>query len=594
VAHACALVGEFCLVTESITDRIRIRSAGATTGFLTERSPLLQRIFASRGVAGDAGLATGLDALLPVSSLAGVQQAAELLIAHRHRRVRVIGDFDVDGATSTAVMLRALRSWGFAEVSFTVPDRFRFGYGLTPGIVDHVAPLEPTLLVTVDNGISSLEGVARAKSLGMDVLITDHHLPGGELPLADVIVNPNLRGSTFGSRALAGVGVAFYVLAALRRRLQERGELPPQALAMTGLLDLVALGTVADMVPLDANNRILVAQGLRRIRAGQCVAGIRALLSQAQRECEQVVASDMGFAVAPRLNAAGRLEDMSLGVRCLLSDDAIEVKRCAEELDALNRQRREIEAGMQEKAREAIRSIDPLLREGRHAGICLYDASWHQGVVGLVASRVKDRLGRPVVAFAPEEQEGLLRGSARSIPGVHIRDVLEAIATREPQLIERFGGHAMAAGMTLRAANLDTFARAFEAEVTRWMRDVPAEDVIWTDGELEEGDFSLVTAQLLRTASPWGQAFPEPSFVGEFDIESSRIIGERHVKFWLRPAGSARLRLDAIAFNLLDGETRTAAPAGRARLVFRLDVNHFQGNARLQLLVDHVEQKPRP
>ena len=574
-------------MTAPLLPTIRARSSAAPTPALTTLAPLLQRIYAARGVQDTEELAPGLGGLLPVSSLPGATAAAALLLSHRAGRVLVVGDFDVDGATSTALMLRALRGWGFGDVQFQVPDRFRFGYGLSPAIVDHVAPLAPALLVTVDNGISSQEGVARARELGMDVLITDHHLPGARLPDATVIVNPNLPDSPFGSRALAGVGVAFYVLAALHRQLQQAGELPPSAPALPDLLDLVALGTVADLVPLDRNNRILVAQGLRRIRAGRCAPGILALLETGKRDFRHVVTSDLGFTVAPRLNAAGRLEDMALGIRCLLGEDATEVRGQAAELDALNRQRREIEGEMQAQAIAAVRAIDRNLREAQHAGVCLFDAGWHQGVVGLVASRVKDRLGRPVVAFAPAD-DGQLRGSARSIAGVHIRDVLEAIATREPTLIERYGGHAMAAGMTLRPERLDEFARAFEAEVAERLRGIEAQNVIWTDGALAEDDFNLGTALQLRDAAPWGQAFPEPSFDGEFEIESTRIVGERHVKFWLRPAGT-RLRLDAIAFNLLDGERHSVPPGGRMRMVYRLDVNHYQGEQRLQLLIDHVE-----
>lgn len=571
----------------SALPRILPRACGAAEQ-LASTAPLLRRIFAARGVASCAELNFELGALLPVRSLPGVEQAAELLLAHRGRRVLVVGDFDVDGATSTAVLLRGLRSFGFAHVDFAVPDRFRFGYGLQPGIVEHVLPRSPSLIVTVDNGVASVEGVAFAQRHGIDVLVTDHHLPGAELPSAQVIVNPNLPGSPFGSRALAGVGVAFYVLVALRQLMLSRGLLPPQALPPAALLDLVALGTVADMVPLDANNRILVSQGLRRIRAGRCVPGIRALLSLGQRTPSHVVASDLGFAVAPRLNAAGRLDDMSLGIRCLIEDDEATVAAIAAQLDSLNRERRGIEAQMQAQAMAAVRGLAGRIAEsGRHAGVCLFDPGWHQGVVGLVAGRVKDRLSRPVVAFAPADDGTTLRGSARSIAGVHIRDVFEAIATRQPGLIERFGGHALAAGITLRPEALDEFSRAFEQEVAR-LRD-PGDGVppIWTDGPLADSDLTLSTARLLRDAAPWGQAFPEPCFDGEFEIDSTRVVGERHVKLWLRPCGST-LRVDAIAFNLLDAELQREPPAGRVRAVYRLDVNHYQGQERLQLVIEHL------
>jgi len=553
--------------------------------------PLLRRIYAARGITGPEQLVTGLEALLPVGGLEGVEQAAALLLAHREGRVLVVGDFDADGATSTALVIRALSDWGFRSVDFLVPDRFKYGYGLTPGIVAEASTRTPTLIVTVDNGMSSIEGVAAARALGIAVLITDHHLPGAALPDADAIVNPNLPGSAFGSRALAGVGVAFYVLAALQRLLQSMGKWSAGNRPVTQWLDLVALGTVADLVPLDANNRILVEQGLRRIRAGQCVPGMRALLEIAKRPSAELIAADLGFAVGPRLNAAGRLDDMSIGIRCLLSDDALQARALAAELDVLNRQRREIEAGMQAQAQAAVRHLGPLASDGRKVALCLFDATWHQGVVGLVASRIKDRVGRPVVAFAPAGDGVQLRGSARSIPGIHIRDVFEAMAARDPGLIVRFGGHAMAAGLTLDAARLDDFARSFEAQVTEWMHRVDGEDAIWTDGQLDEADIELATAQLLRAAGPWGQAFPEPSFDGEFDIESARVLGERHVKFWLRPAGS-RTRFDAIAFNLLEPEGRSAPPAGRVRMAYRLDVNHYQGERRLQLLVDHVQETP--
>jgi single-stranded-DNA-specific exonuclease len=565
---------------------VRRRDAAAVQDFPADLPPLLQRIYAARQVTSAAQLATGLDALLPVSRLENVQPAAALLLQHARGRILVVGDFDADGATSTALMLRALRNWGFDQVDFLVPDRFRFGYGLTPQIVALAAERKPTLLVTVDNGISSVEGVAAARAAGMDVLITDHHLPGATLPAANVTVNPNVPGSLFGSRALAGVGVAFYVLAALQRTMQAAGVWQKDFRPVSHWLDLVALGTVADVVPLDANNRVLVAQGMRRINAGQCVAGIRALLQLAQREPGHIVAADLGFAVGPRLNAAGRLDDMSIGIRCLLGDDPAEVQQLAAQLDQLNRQRREIEGQMQEQALAAVRGLGPLRADGGRAGLTLYDASWHQGVVGLVASRVKDHTGRPVIAFAPAGDDEL-RGSARSIPGVHIRDVIDQVAVSNPALIRRFGGHAMAAGLTIGAADLDVFARAFDAAVARWLRNCEPDDAVWTDGELAETEISLATAELLRTAGPWGQAFPEPSFDGQFEVESARVIGEKHVKFWLRPVG-ARARFDAIAFNLLDGVRFSSPPQGRLHLAYRLDINHWQGERRLQLLVEHV------
>jgi single-stranded-DNA-specific exonuclease len=418
------------------------------------------------------------------------------------------------------------------------------------------------------------------------VLITDHHLPGSSLPNANVIVNPNVPGSRFASRALAGVGVAFYVVAALRRRLADSGSLPPGALPSAELLDLVALGTVADVVPFDANNRILVSQGLARIRAGRCGQGISALLEVARRERGNVIAADLGFAVAPRLNAAGRLTDMSIGIRCLLADDPTEARMLAQELDRLNNERRSIEARMQAEARTAVRSLREPASGVRRAGVCLFDPGWHQGVVGLVASRLKERLRRPVIAFAPADAQ-TLRGSARSIPGIHIRDVLDAIAARDGSLIQKFGGHAMAAGLTLPLASLDVFARAFDAECERALDRHGSPDVIETDGELDEHELGLPTAQALRAGGPWGPGFPEPLFDGLFRIHSARVVGERHLKLRLL-APEGRGQFDAIAFNFLDEEEPAALPSGLARLVYRLDSNEYLGESRLQFVVEHL------
>ncbi len=547
--------------------------------------PVLERVYAARGVRSAADLDTSLARLLPVGTLEGIAAAVDLLLQHRTAgRVLIIGDFDADGATSSALMVRALRSLGFA-VDFLVPNRFQFGYGLTPGIVSLAAARAPTLIVTVDNGISSNAGVAAARARGIDVLITDHHLPGALLPDANVIVNPNLAGSRFGSRALAGVGVAFYVMAALARRLEQAGL--PASGGAAQLLDLVALGTVADLVPLDANNRVLVAQGLKRIRAGRCVAGIRALLAIAGRPAHELTASDLAFGVAPRLNAAGRLDDMTIGIQCLLEDDLATAEPLAARLDELNRERRSIEARMQQVALEAVRCLaDPGPGALQRSGVCLFDESWHQGVVGLVASRVKDRLRRPVIAFALAD-EASLRGSARSVAGIHIRDVLDSIATRHPDLIERFGGHAMAAGVSLERAKLDRFARAFDEEVARWTAGAPAADTIETDGELAPAEIALDTAQALRSGGPWGQAFPEPCFDGLFSIRSARVIAERHVKMWVEVPSGGRA-FDAMAFNHLEEGAQFVPPAGLAQLVYRLEVNEYQGERRLQLLIDHL------
>ena len=572
-----------------MTLRIERRDGAAPDGWGEGLHPVLRRVYAARGVRGDDELALTLSQLLPVGTLEGVDAAVELLCAHRGpgRKVLVVGDFDADGATSSVLIVRALRAWGFADVDFLVPNRFEFGYGLTPEIVALGAQRAPTLIVTVDNGVASMAGVAAARARGIDVLVTDHHLPGAELPAANVMVNPNLAGSRFGSRALAGVGVAFYVMVALKRALDAAGLVDRAAPSPAEWLDLVALGTVADVVPLDRNNRVLVAQGLARIRAGRCVPGLRALLEIAQRDRADLTAGDLGFAIAPRLNAAGRLDDMSIGIRCLLAEREAEARSLAARLDQLNTERRAIKAQMQSQALAAVRHLGPLAARGarQRAGVCLYDPAWHQGVVGLVASRVKERLRRPVVAFA-QGSDGQLRGSARSVAGVHVRDVFENIAARDPGLIVRFGGHAMAAGLTLDAGRLDAFAAAFDAEVARWLGANADLDRLETDGGLAPGELCLATAEALRAGGPWGAAFPEPLFDGRFRIERTRIVGEKHLKMWVEPAGSARC-FDAIAFNLLADEG-ARPPAGEVCLVYRLDVNVYQGERRLQLLVDHV------
>ncbi|HET9388771.1 MAG TPA: single-stranded-DNA-specific exonuclease RecJ [Steroidobacteraceae bacterium] len=576
------------------TLRVVRRIAASECGELGPQvHPVLQRIYAARGIRCAAELDTSLDKLLPVGTLEGVAPAVDLLVAHRSGRVLVIGDFDADGATSTALVVRALRSWGFASVDFLVPNRFEFGYGLTPEIVALAAGRSPTLIVTVDNGISSLEGVREARRRGIGVLITDHHLTGSEIPDADVIVNPNVPGSRFGSRALAGVGVAFYVMAGLKRRLDELRLLGAAVPGAAEFLDLVALGTIADLVPLDANNRVLVLQGLKRIRAGRCVPGILALLEIADRRRGDLGASDLAFAVAPRLNAAGRLDDMTIGIQCLLADHADAARGLAGRLDALNVERRAIEARMQMDALAAVRRLtDPGPRALHRSGVCLYDDSWHQGVVGLVAGRMAERLRRPVIAFALAGEEQL-RGSARSVRGIHVRDVLDAIATREPGLIDRFGGHAMAAGLTLGRGQLDRFARAFDEEVARWAGNGTAADAVETDGELSVHEIALETADALRAGGPWGQAFPEPCFDGMFAIRSARVVADRHLKMWVEVPRTGR-SFDAIAFNHIEAGSEFIAPRGDVQLVYRLDINDYQGERRLQLLVDHVLSGNQP
>ncbi len=563
---------------------IRRRTQPIPTNFAGHLHPVLRRVYAARGIANDSELDLSLERLLPVGSLEGLDAATQLLAAHRAAgRVLVIGDFDTDGATSTALLVRALRALHFAHVDFLVPNRFRFGYGLTPEIVALAAARAPSLIVTVDNGVSSVAGVEAAREIGVPVLVTDHHLPGAVLPRAAVIVNPNLPGSRFASSALAGVGVAFYLAAALARALGE------SSFRAADYLDLVALGTVADMVALDRNNRILVSQGIKRIRAGRCVAGIRALLEAAGRDRAQLIAADLGFAVAPRLNAAGRLTDMSVGIACLLTDDDFEAQRLAAMLTQLNDERREIEQRMQLEAVDLAED----LREGEAAeslGICLFDESWHQGVVGLVAGRIKDRLHRPVIAFARAE-DGSLRGSARSVPGINIRDALDSVATQRPDLIDRFGGHAMAAGLSLRESNLVDFRLAFAAEVARRSNPELLSGAIYSDGALSPAELCIGTAEALRSAGPWGQGFPEPAFDGQFIVEEARLVGDKHMKMRLRLPHSGAQSIDAIAFGYVGSPSENADLSGGSaiQLVYRLEVNEYRGTARVQLNCQHVK-----
>lgn len=566
---------------------IRRRESGAQVDLPDTLHPLLRRLYAARGIDQAQQLELELPELIPVSRLGGIDAAVELLCRHfkAGSLIIVVGDFDADGATSTALVVRHLQRLGFARVDFLVPNRFQYGYGLTPGIVELAARQQPGLIITVDNGISSHAGVELARSLGIDTLITDHHLAAETLPPADAIVNPNAPGDDFPSKALAGVGVAFYLMAALSRVMRERG-LCERAPPVTDLLDLVALGTVADLVPLDRNNRILVHQGLRRIRAGRCSAGIQALLAVSNREACNVLAADLGFQLGPRLNAAGRLDDMSIGIQCLLSDDPAVARMLAGELSQLNRDRKELELQMQQEALsriEQMRAEDPQLP----LGLCLFDEAWHQGVVGLVASRVKDRVHRPVIAFARAD-DSTLKGSARSVPGVHIRDVLDAVATRRPELIEKFGGHAMAAGLSLPATAYPDFAAEFDAEVRRWMSIDDAIGVVQSDGELQDGELTLDVAQLVQQAGPWGQGFPEPLFDGCFRVARVRVLGERHLKLEVRTAGGAYC--EAIAFRHFDHDDAPRVQVDdQVALAYRLDVNRYNGSQRLQLIVEHLQ-----
>lgn len=567
--------------------RIVRRSCGTLDQFPAIH-PLLQRIYAGRGVSRADDLDLGLERLLPIRELGNIDAAVALLLRHRQSGgpILVIGDFDADGATSTALVVRQLRRLAFPAVDFLVPNRFEYGYGLTPEIVALAATQSPALIITVDNGISSHAGVEAARQAGIETLITDHHLPAATLPAAAVIVNPNAPGESFPSKALAGVGVAFYVMAALTRKLQELG-LTPDPVPVSDLLDLVALGTVADLVPLDRNNRVLVQQGLRRIRAGRCTPGIRALLEVAGKRSENCVATDLGFQVGPRLNAAGRLDDMTIGIKCLLADDLGAARLLAGRLAQLNQDRKELELRMQQDAFSVVadmRADDVTLP----LGLCLFEEDWHQGIVGLVASRVKERTHRPVIAFARADA-GTLKGSARSVPGVHIRDVLDSVATRNPGLIQRFGGHAMAAGLTLHEEHLVPFRIAFDTEVRRWMTQDDAHGVIHSDGLLATHDFTLDTARLMRESGPWGQAFPEPTFDGRFHVIESRTLSERHLKLKVRAAGTGPV-CEAIAFRYFDHDGAVPVkPQQEVEIAFRLDVNEYAGNERLQLLVEHLE-----
>ncbi len=565
------------------------RSCSSTEQFPVDLHPVLRRVYAARAVESADDLDYSLERLIPPAELGGLTGAVDLLEAavSGHQRIVVVGDFDADGATSCALCMRALRAMGATEIHYLVPNRFEYGYGLTPEIVNVAAELQPDLIMTVDNGISSIEGVAAASQQGIKVLITDHHLPGKQLPAAAAIVNPNNIGDGFPSKNLAGVGVAFYVMLALRARLRDKGWFRNEAIAEPNLaqyLDLVALGTVADVVPLDRNNRILVQQGVQRMRAGRCVPGIRALLEVAGRSLSRLVSTDLGFTVGPRLNAAGRLDDMSLGIECLLADDAKAASEMAARLDALNRERKDIESDMQSRALEAIENLK-LDDKQLPVGLCLFDPGWHQGVIGILAARIKERFHRPVIAFA-RSGDGEIKGSARSVSGLHIRDALDAVAARHPDLIAKFGGHAMAAGLSLPEAHYPAFASAFDEEVSRQLSRDDLNGVIYSDGELAEQELSLETAQLLRDASPWGQGFPAPVFEGDFNVISHRVVGQRHLKMTLSPE-RGNCQIDGIAFNT------EVLPRGsqRVHMAYRLDVNEYRGIVTPQLIVEHMEAR---
>ncbi|MEH6824543.1 MAG: single-stranded-DNA-specific exonuclease RecJ [Motiliproteus sp.] len=554
--------------------------------------PLLQRIYSSRGVNAADELDYALKGLLPYHALRDIDPAVAQISRsiEAGERILVVGDFDCDGATSSALAVAALRALGAAWAGYLVPNRFEYGYGLSPEIVAVAQQQSPDLLITVDNGISSVAGVRAAKAAGMRVVVTDHHLPGDELPEADALVNPNQHGCDFSGKNTCGVGVIFYVMTAVCRALQQRGWFEKRAIAvpnMAEFLDLVALGTVADVVPLDHNNRIFVDQGLKRIRAGRCRPGIAALAEIGGRTLTKLVAADLGFAIAPRLNAAGRLEDMSIGIECLLTQSPDEARRLALQLDELNQDRKLIEQQMQSQALAILAQMELGADAQLPFGVTLFEPDWHEGVIGILASRIKERLHRPVIAFAQSEG-GQVKGSARSIPGLHIRDTLDAVAARHPELLKKFGGHAMAAGMSLDRQHFEAFQQAFDAEVRRRLQPEQLLAKIDTDGCLSVAEMSLETAQQLRNAGPWGQLFPEPLFEGVFEIVQQRIVGERHLKLVLAEAGNSQgFCVDGIAFNVDLDLWPCEAP--QARVVYKLDMNEFRGRVSLQLLVDYLE-----
>jgi len=579
-----------------VKTRIRHRTAAPIDQFSAALPPLLRRVLLNRATCCDEDVALEMGRLHSPSLLQGLPEAVAILEEELQRqgRILIISDFDADGATSCVLAIRALRAMGFHHVDYIVPNRFEYGYGLTPEIVELAAARSPDLLVTVDNGISSIEGVAAANARGMRVVITDHHLPGRELPAAAATVNPNQPGCSFPSKSLAGVGVIFYLMIALRARLRDSGWFASQGITSPNLahfLDLVALGTVADVVVLDRNNRILVNEGIRRIRQRHASPGLLALLQLGKRRCETLVASDLGFAVGPRLNAAGRLDDMALGIECLLTDDEQAAQAMAAQLDAMNSQRRNIEADMREQAMAALQDLH--LDGGQlPAGLCLYDPQWHQGVIGILAARIKERYHRPVIAFADggtgADGEEQIKGSARSVEGLHIRDALDTVAARHPGLVTRFGGHAMAAGLTLRKADYQRFTEAFAAVVEALLPVESLTATLLTDGEVAPAEFTLETAMLLRNAGPWGQGFPEPCFDGVFRLIRQRLLTGNHLKLVLQPLEEAREIYDGIAFNV-DAGTWPDENIKQVRAVYRLDVNEFRGETTLQLMIEYLE-----
>ncbi|EPT9254673.1 single-stranded-DNA-specific exonuclease RecJ [Vibrio alginolyticus] len=559
--------------------------------------PILKRIYINRGITDLSQLETSASGLHSYQKLGGIEQAVDLLFQaiKEQKRIIVVGDFDADGATSSALSVLALRMLGSHNVDYLVPNRFEDGYGLSPEVVDQALELGAEMIMTVDNGVSSIEGVRYAKENGITVLVTDHHLPGQVLPDVDAMVNPNLESCSFPSKALAGVGVAFYLMMALCVHMRKHNWFAEQGMQepkLMELIDLVALGTVADVVPLDENNRILVHQGLQRIRAGKARPGIQALIEVAKRDARRLVASDFGFALGPRINAAGRLDDMSFGVELLMCNNIHAARRMASELDGLNQTRKEIEEGMKQEAMAFCERLQ--FGEGNELpyGLALFQRDWHQGVIGILASRIKEKFHRPVIAFA-DGGEGTIKGSCRSIPGLHMRDALDFIDTQNPGLIIKFGGHAMAAGLTIKEQDFERFSRLFDEVVKKELDEAALKGVIMSDGELKPEEFSMHVAEQLRSGGPFGQAFPEPIFDGEFKVLHQKLVGEKHLKLMLEPlykGHPTNVMIDGIAFNV-DLRRWPDASVKTVRLAYKLDVNEFRGNQSLQLMIDHIEAK---
>ncbi|HFQ5017343.1 single-stranded-DNA-specific exonuclease RecJ [Vibrio vulnificus] len=558
---------------------------------------ILKRIYLNRGIQDISQLETAVKGLHSYQKLHGIELAVELLFEaiREQKRIIVVGDFDADGATSSALSVLALRMLGSNNVDYLVPNRFEDGYGLSPEVVEQAIALGAEVIMTVDNGVSSIEGVRYAKEHDLKVLVTDHHLPGQVLPEVDAMVNPNLQTCAFPSKALAGVGVAFYLMMALCVHMRKCGWFAEQGMAepkLMELVDLVALGTVADVVPLDENNRILVHQGLQRIRAGKARPGIQALIEVAKRDARRLVAADFGFALGPRINAAGRLDDMSFGVELLMCNNIHAARRMAHELDGLNQTRKEIEEGMKQEAMAFCERLQFGENSELPYGLALFQRDWHQGVIGILASRIKEKYHRPVIAFA-DGGDGYIKGSCRSIPGLHMRDALDLIDTQNPGLILKFGGHAMAAGLTIKECDFERFSQLFNQLVKCELDEAALKGIVLSDGELKPEEFSMYTAELLRSAGPWGQAFPEPIFDGEFKVLHQKLVGEKHLKLMLEPlfkGHPTNIMIDGIAFNV-DLRRWPDASVKTVRLAYKLDINEFRNNQSLQLMIEHIEAR---